>query len=79
MTVDPISTSPKAMQAYELMCQLEKAIGLVEASAFMFLPNKHLDDKTPIAAIKLGDIVGVKIAIQAIESERRELKQHEAH
>jgi hypothetical protein len=67
---DPISTSPKAMQAYELMKILDPLVGVYEASSFMQRANRLLGDATPVAAIKEGRIDDVKRAVQAVAMER---------
>jgi hypothetical protein len=63
---DPISTSPKAMQAYELMKILDPLVGVSEASFFMQRANNLLGGATPVAAIKEGRIDEVKRAVQAV-------------
>jgi hypothetical protein len=63
---DPISTSPKAMQAYELMKILDPLVGVAEASSFMQRANHLLGDATPVKAIKEGHIDEVRRAVQAV-------------
>ena len=67
---DPISTSPKAMQAYELMKILDPLVGVAEASFFMQRANHLLGDATPVTAIKEGRIDAVKRAVQALAMQK---------
>ena len=67
---DPISTSPKAMQAYELMKILDPLVGVAEASFFMQRANPLLGGATPVAAIKEGRVEQVKRAVQALAMQR---------
>jgi hypothetical protein len=67
---DPISTSPKAMQAYELMKILDPLVGVFEASSFMQRANNLLGGATPVTAIKEGRIDEVKRAVRAVAMEK---------
>ncbi|ARQ95375.1 hypothetical protein [Bradyrhizobium phage BDU-MI-1] len=67
---DPISTSPKALQAYELMKLLDPLVGVAEASFFMQRANPLLGGDTPVAAIKIGRIDEVVRAVHAVAMER---------
>jgi hypothetical protein len=68
--LDPISTSPKAMIAFELMKVLDPLLGVAEASFFMQRSNDLLGGTTPVAAIKEGRIDEVKSAVQAVAMEK---------
>ncbi|WP_316196602.1 hypothetical protein [Bradyrhizobium sp. SZCCHNS3053] len=68
--LDPISTSPKAMQAYELMKILDPLVGVAEASFFMQRGNDLLGGATPVTAIKEGRIDEVLRAVQAVAMEK---------
>jgi hypothetical protein len=67
---DPISTSPKAMIAFELMKILDPLVGVAEAAFFMQSSNALLGDVTPVTAIKEGRIDDVKLAVQAVAMEK---------
>jgi hypothetical protein len=67
---DPISTSPKAMQAYQLMKILDPLVGVAEAAFFMQRPNDLLGGVTPVTAIKEGRIDEVTRAVQAVACEK---------
>jgi hypothetical protein len=67
---DPISTSPKAMQAYELMKILDPLVGVSEASFFMQRANDLLGGVTPVTAIKEGRLDEVRRAVQAVAMAR---------
>lgn len=67
---DPISTSPLAMQAYELMQILDPIIGVVEATFFMNRGNELLGGDTPVSAMKDGRLDDVKRAVRAAVAER---------
>ncbi|MDB5603471.1 MAG: hypothetical protein JWP25_371 [Bradyrhizobium sp.] len=70
MPPDPISTSPKALQAYELMKILDPLVGVAEATFFMQRGNPLLGGVTPVTAIKEGRIQEVKRAVQAAAMEK---------
>lgn len=67
---DPISTSPLAMQAYELMQILDPIVGVVEATFFMNRGNELLGGDTPVSAMKAGRLDDVKRAVRAAAAER---------
>ncbi|MHC2249991.1 hypothetical protein [Bradyrhizobium elkanii] len=67
---DPISTSPLAMQAYELMKVLDPLVGVAEATFFMNRSNELLGGITPISAIKEGRLDDVKRAVRAVAAEK---------
>jgi hypothetical protein len=67
---DPISTSPKAMQAYELMKILDPLVGVAEAAFFMQRGNDLLGGATPVTAIKEGRIDAVRSAVHAVAMEK---------
>lgn len=67
---DPISTSPLAMQAYELMQILDHIVGVVEATFFMNRGNELLGGDTPVSAMKAGRLDDVKRAVRAAAAER---------
>ena len=66
---DPISTSPLAMQAYELIKILDPLIGVAEASFFMNRSNELLG-VTPVTAIKEGRLADVTRAVHAVAMEK---------
>jgi hypothetical protein len=67
---DPISTSPRAMQAYQLMKILDPLVGVAEAAFFMQRANDLLGGITPVTAIKEGRIDEVTRAVQAVAMEK---------
>lgn len=67
---DPISTSPKAMIAFDLMNILDPLVGVAEASFFMQRGNDLLGGTTPVSAIKEGRIDEVRRAVQAVAMEK---------
>ena len=67
--LDPISTSPLAMQAYELIKILDPLIGVAEASFFMNRSNELLG-VTPVTAIKEGRLADVTRAVHAVAMEK---------
>lgn len=67
---DPISTSPKAMVAFELMKILDPLVGVAEAAFFMQRSNDLLGGVTPVTAIKAGRIDEVQRAVQAVAMEK---------
>jgi hypothetical protein len=70
MMPDPISTSPKAMIAFELMKILDPLVGVAEAAFFMQRGNDLLGGATPVTAIKEGQIDEVSRAVQAVAMEK---------
>lgn len=68
--VDPISTSPLALQAYELMKILDPLVGVAEATFFMNRSNELLGGVTPVTAIKEGRLDDVKRAVRAVAAEK---------
>ncbi|MEY9138533.1 hypothetical protein ABIE79_010061 [Bradyrhizobium diazoefficiens] len=70
MKPDPISTSPLAMQAYQLIKQLEKLVGTVEAQAWMLRGNEILGGITPVTAIKEQRLPDVLRAARAVAMEK---------
>jgi hypothetical protein len=68
--IDPISTSPLAVQAFELMQILDPLIGVAETAFFMNRSNELLGDVTPVTAIKEGRLDDVKRAIRAVAAEK---------
>ncbi|MCA1379420.1 hypothetical protein I6F34_01120 [Bradyrhizobium sp. BRP05] len=70
MAHDPISTSPLAMQAYQVIKQLEPLVGTVEAQAWMFRGNDLLGGITPITAIKENRLPDVQRAARAVAMEK---------
>ncbi|TYO65501.1 hypothetical protein FXV83_16325 [Bradyrhizobium hipponense] len=68
--IDPISTSPKAMQAYQLMKILDPLVGVAEAAFFMQRANDLCGGVTPVTAIKEGRIDEVTRAVQAVACEK---------
>jgi hypothetical protein len=69
-STDPISTSPKALQAYELMKILDPLVGVAEAAFFMQRANPLLGDVTPVTAIKEGRIDAALRAVHAVAMEK---------
>lgn len=69
MKPDPISTSPLAMQAYEITKQLDKLIGPAAAQAWMLSTNEMLGN-TPVGAIKERRIKDVQRAVRAVAIEK---------
>ncbi len=67
---DPISTSPKALQAYHLMKILDPLVGASEAAFFMQRVSNLLGGTTPVTAIKEGRIDDVRRAVQAVAIEK---------
>jgi hypothetical protein len=70
MAEDPISTSPLAVQAYDVIRQVEKIVGLVEAQSWMLRGNELLGGITPVAAIKESRLPDVQRAARAIAIEK---------
>lgn len=70
MKPDPISTSPLAMQAYQVIKQLEKHVGIVEAQAWMLRGNELLGGITPITAIKEDRLLDVQRAARVVAMEK---------
>jgi hypothetical protein len=68
--IDPISTSPLAVQAFELMQILDPLIGVAETAFFMNRSNELLGGITPVTAIKEGRLDDVKRAIRAVAAEK---------
>ncbi|UPT95412.1 hypothetical protein J4G48_0040365 [Bradyrhizobium barranii subsp. apii] len=67
---DPISTSPKALQAYKLIQWLDPLVGTAEATFFMQRGNELLGGDTPVTAIKQGRIDEVTRAVKAVAMEK---------
>ncbi|GAB9091680.1 MULTISPECIES: hypothetical protein [Bradyrhizobium] len=67
---DPISTSPFALQAYELIKVLDPLVGVAEATFFMNRSNEMLGGITPVTAIKQGRLDDVKRAVRAVAAEK---------
>jgi hypothetical protein len=67
---DQISTSPKAIQAWQLMKILDPLVGVAEATFFMQRGNDLLGGVTPVTAIKEGRIDEVTRAVQAVAMEK---------
>jgi hypothetical protein len=70
MKQDPISTSPMAMQAYQVIKQLEPIVGTVEAQAWMQRGNELLGGITPVTAIKEQRLPDVLRAARAVALEK---------
>jgi hypothetical protein len=70
MKPDPISTSPLAMQAYQVIKQLEPIVGTVEAQAWMQRGNELLGGITPVTAIKEQRLPDVLRAARAVAMEK---------
>jgi hypothetical protein len=66
----PISTSPKAMQAYKLIKRLDPLIGTIEAAFFMQRANENLAGITPVDAIKAGRVEDVDRAVTIVAIEK---------
>jgi hypothetical protein len=67
---DPISTSPLAVQAYDVIRQIEKIVGLVEAQSWMLSGNELLGGITPVTAIKESRLPDVLRAARAVAMEK---------
>jgi hypothetical protein len=70
MKPDPISTSPMAMQAYQVIKQLEPIVGTAEAQAWMLRGNELLGGITPVTAIKEQRLPDVERAARVVAIER---------
>ncbi|WP_315729833.1 hypothetical protein [Bradyrhizobium sp. SZCCHNRI2010] len=67
---DSISTSPLAMQAYQVIKRLDQVVGTVEAQAWMLRSNELLGGITPVSAIKERRIDDVLKAMRAVAMEK---------
>ncbi|WP_315782341.1 hypothetical protein [Bradyrhizobium sp. SZCCHNPS1003] len=67
---DPISTSPLAMQAYQIIKHLDQVVGTVQAQAWMASGNEMLGGLTPVGAIKERRIDDVLKAKRAVAMEK---------
>jgi hypothetical protein len=70
MASDPISTSPLAVQAYHVVRELERHVGLVEAQSWMLRGNEFLGGITPVNAIKEGRLPDVQRAASVVAIEK---------
>lgn len=67
---DPISTSPLAGVALNVIQHLDKLIGPVEAQMFMLKGNDVLGGDTPVTAIKQGRREELANAVRCVAAEK---------
>jgi len=67
---DPISTSPLALQAFNVIKHLDRLIGTIEAQMWMQRSNQHLGNITPIDAIKTRRSGELQVAVRIVAMEK---------
>jgi hypothetical protein len=67
---DPISTSPLAMQAYQIIKHLDQLVGTIEAQLWMMRVNTDLDGITPVDAIKQRKTAELVAAVRIVAIEK---------
>ncbi|MGJ4945100.1 hypothetical protein ACQR1W_31380 [Bradyrhizobium sp. HKCCYLS1011] len=67
---DSISTSPLAMQAYNVIKHLDKLIGPAAAQSWMLSSNELLGGTTPVGAIKERRLEDVIKAMHVVAMEK---------
>ncbi|SHH05427.1 hypothetical protein [Bradyrhizobium erythrophlei] len=67
---DPISTSPLAKQAFDIIQHLDKLVGPAEAQMWMLRGNELLGGDNPVAAIKDRRLPDVRKAVRAVAMEK---------
>jgi hypothetical protein len=67
---DPISTSPLALQAFNVITHLDKLVGPFEAQKWMQRSNEHLGGDSPVAAIKQRRMPDVIVALRIVAMEK---------